>query len=92
VLRIDISRQAGRFLKRLPPKQGRQLAVKIMLFGENPMAHDSVRMKGSASVYRRTDVGEYRIIYQVAGDILKVVLIGKRNDNEVYRKLQRRLK
>ena len=38
--------------------------------------------------YRRADIGEYRIVYRVEGDCLKVALIGKRNDDEVYRQLK----
>ena len=40
--------------------------------------------------YRRADIGEYRIIYRVAGDTLEVLLIGKRNDDEVYHRFSRR--
>jgi len=35
------------------------------------------------------DCGEYRIIYYVDGEVLRVPLIGKRNDDEVYKRLQR---
>ena len=38
----------------------------------------------------RVDSGEYRIVYTVTEDTLRVVLIGKRNDDEVYRRLERR--
>jgi hypothetical protein len=34
--------------------------------------------------------GEYRIIYNVDGNVLKVFLIGKRNDDESYRTLRLR--
>ena len=33
--------------------------------------------------YHRGNVGEYRIIDNVDGDVLKVFLIGKRNDDEI---------
>jgi mRNA-degrading endonuclease RelE of RelBE toxin-antitoxin system len=46
-------------------------------------------MKGNASAYRRADVGEYRVIYYVAGDILRVVLVGRRNDANVRHRLGR---
>jgi len=32
-------------------------------------------------------VGEYRIIFDVCDGVLRVVAIGKRNDDEVYRRL-----
>jgi mRNA interferase RelE/StbE len=39
--------------------------------------------------YRRADVGEYRVIYSHNEDRVRIVLIGKRNDDEVYRDLKR---
>ena len=44
-----------------------------------------------AAVFRRADIGEYRIICHVAGETLKVVLNGRRNDADVYRRLERKL-
>jgi len=41
--------------------------------------------------YHRVDIGEYRISYNVDRDVLKVFLIGKRNEDKNYRTLQRRL-
>ncbi|MCK4824004.1 hypothetical protein KA005_50090 [bacterium] len=53
----------------------------------NPEPHDSKELKGYP--YRGTDIGEYRIIYCVEKDILKIAIVGKRNDSEVYKKLAR---
>jgi len=89
MLKVDISRQAGKFLQSLPPRQARQVAIKIMQLRENPVPHDSIRMKGMAQGYRRTDIGEYRIVYRFTDEHLKVVVAGKRNDADVYRKLKR---
>ena len=36
----------------------------------------------------RADAGEYRIVYDLAERSLRVMLIGKRNDAEVYRRLR----
>ena len=36
-----------------------------------------------------TDIGEYRIIYRIEEDLLKIALVGKRNDSAVYRELAR---
>ena len=47
--------------------------------------HDSKELKGHP--YRGTDIGEYRIIYRVEKDVLKIALVGKRNDSAVYKKL-----
>ena len=64
MLNVNLSRQASKFLKKLPAKQARQIATKIMELRTNPNVHDSIQLKGYPE-YRRTDIGEYRIIYNV---------------------------
>ena len=58
-------------------------------FHTPPCPSDAKMMKGSRQ-HRRADVGEYRIVYQVADGILLVDLVGKRNDDEVYRRFRRK--
>ena len=89
MLKIDSSRQATKFLKRVQPKHGKQIARKIQELRRNPRPHDSRPLKGRESVYRRADVGEYRIVYRVEGDTLRVYIVGRRNDSDVYRRLER---
>ncbi|MEW6667292.1 MAG: type II toxin-antitoxin system RelE/ParE family toxin [Thermodesulfobacteriota bacterium] len=83
MLRLDLTRQARRFLETLPPKQFRQVVNKVFSLMSNP---DAIQMQGYP--YRRSDIGEYRIVYRVESDTLKVACIGKRNDEEVYRLLR----
>jgi mRNA interferase RelE/StbE len=90
MLKIDYSKQAEKFLRRLPPKHGRQLATKITGLSRDPYPPDSANLAGAP--FRRADVGEYRSIYDVQGETLRVVLVGKRNDAEVYRRLRRQVR
>ena len=90
MLNVNLSRQASKFLKKLPAKQARQIATKIMELRANPNVHDSIQLKGYPE-YRRTDIGEYRIIHNVDNDILNIFVIGKRNDDEVYKIFQRKI-
>jgi len=53
----------------------------------NPLPHDSKELKGYP--YRGTDIGEYRIIYRLEEDVLKIALVCKRNDSAVYKELAR---
>jgi len=87
MLQLDLKHHAERFIKRLSPKQAGQIERKLELLALNPFPADSKQLKGS--VYRGTDIGEYRIIYKVEDNFLRIPLIGKRNDDEVYRKLKR---
>ena len=86
--KIDPSRQADKFLRHVPPKHGRQLAAKIRQLAADPQPPDSKPLKGAP--YWRADSGEYRIIYTFDDDTLYLHVVGKRNDDEVYRVLDRR--
>ena len=88
-LALKISRQAGRFIKTLPPKQYKQVVSTMLALLNNPEPHDSQQLKGSKDQNRRVDVGEYRIVYRVEGEELLVLVAGKRNDDEVYKILSR---
>lgn len=91
MLKINFSRRAEKFLRHLPAKHAKQIGVKIMNLREVPKPSDSLLLRGVASDYRRADIGEYRIVYRVNDDVLEIILIGKRNDDEVYKKLLRLL-
>jgi mRNA interferase RelE/StbE len=88
MLKVEISKRSAKFLSKLPPKHGRQLGMKIQELRSNPNPPDSKKLKGYESL-RRTDMGEYRIVYFAENDTLKVVLVGKRNDDEIYKQLRR---
>jgi mRNA interferase RelE/StbE len=75
-----------RFLDTLPPKQYRQVTRKIIMLMANPQPADAERLKGYE--YSRVTVGEYRVIFDVRDGLLRIVAIGKRNDDEVYRRLR----
>ncbi|WP_353740620.1 type II toxin-antitoxin system RelE family toxin [Desulfoferrobacter suflitae] len=75
-----------KFLRPLPARQYRQIFNKIPALMEDPEPSDSSPLRGYP--YRRADIGEYRILYRVEQDCLKVALVGKRNDDAIYRRLQ----
>ena len=91
MLDINFSRQAEKFLRKVHPKHAKQIAGKVMALREDPGPPDSLRLKGAASDYRRADIGEYRVVYRVNAGTLEVLVVGKRNDDEVYKKIKRRL-
>lgn len=85
MLKLLVSKKAQKFLDNLPPKQFRQIIKKVFALLENPRPHDSEELQGYP--FFRNDVGEYRIIYDVQRDTLRLIVVGKRNDEEVYRHL-----
>ncbi len=92
MLKVDPSRRTRKFLKILGkgnPKHGRQIAEKIEALREPPNPPDCKLLKGKGMAFLRADAGEYRIVYRVVGDTLHIALVGKRNDDEIYRILMR---
>lgn len=90
-MKLAISNTAEKALRNLQAKQYKQVGQSIFSLLSNPTPHDSAALKGAQRGERRVDVGEYRIIYSMEGDTLLVLVIGKRNDSEVY-KIWERLK
>ncbi len=88
MLKINLSVRAHKFLQKLPAKHERQIVTKISLLAQEPLPPDSKLLVGHAPL-RRADMGEYRIIYYAEHLVLYVVLVGKRNDSDVYKRLNR---
>ena len=78
------------FLKGLQPKIAAQIAKKVLALNVDPLPNDSKQLIGYPGYYR-VDTGEYRIIYSFnpEEDLVEIILVGKRNDDEVYKKLER---
>ena len=87
MLDIDFSSSAIKFLKKISGKPAKQIRKKIDELRQNPYPQDSAKLNGYP--YFRVDSGEYRIVYIVVGTTLEIKVAGKRNDDEVYKKLRR---
>ena len=91
MLKLLPTKDAAKFIEALPAKQFRQIWLKVLDLLRDPIPSDSAQLVGYT--YRRADIGEYRIIYDIAGkppdQTLRIILIGKRNGDEVYEKLKR---
>ena len=90
IYKIDLTKVAGKFLQKLPAKQFRQIVTTIFRLREHPDPHDAKQLVGFPE-YLRVDIGEYRIVYRIDGDTIKICVIGKRNDGDVYRRFKRGL-
>lgn len=90
---IDLKPRVVKFIRSLPIKHKHQVKRHILQLANNPMPHDSKKLVGYPDYYR-TDCGEYRIIYRPDANcaVITIVLVGKRNDSEVYRIAKRILK
>jgi mRNA interferase RelE/StbE len=88
MLKLDLTRDTLDFLEALPGKQYKQIVGTLFGLLKNPEPQDAKKLVGYP--YRRVDAGEYRIVYDTQDDVLRVFLIGKRNDDEVYKELKRK--
>jgi mRNA interferase RelE/StbE len=81
---LDLSNKARKSLEGLENKQFKQVALKMLSLLRDPFPNDSEKLTGSE--YRRADIGEYRIIYDVKNGVVQVLAIGPRNDGTVYKR------
>jgi len=88
IRQLDITKQVDDFLEKLPPKQFKQVYSTIIELRRNTTPHDSIKLQGSTDQHR-VDIGEYRIIYTFDEKVVYIQIVGKRNDNDVYRKNNR---
>ncbi len=89
MLKIIFSKQAAKFISKLSSKHAKQMVVKIDQFAANQASVLSEQLQGFSALYR-INSGEYRIIYRIEDNhcILVILWVGKRNDDEVYKKSQ----
>jgi mRNA interferase RelE/StbE len=88
MLRPILSKQAGKFLEAIPIKHARQIVGKIDALCTDYEATPTEELKGFAP-FRRLKSGEYRIVFLVEGDQMQITLIGKRNDDDIYKQIAR---
>jgi mRNA interferase RelE/StbE len=86
--RLALEKAVHKDLSTLPAKQYRQVVSAIFDLLRDPRPHYSQQLKGS--VYWRIAVGEYRVIYRADEESVYVVVFGKRNDDEIYKALNRK--
>jgi mRNA interferase RelE/StbE len=87
--KLALTHSAEKFWSALEPKLYKQIGRAVLGLLRNPDPHDSAILKGAKEGERRVDAGEYRIIYTVDDDTIEILVIGKRNDSEVYKQWER---
>ena len=85
---IDLTRRAQDFLKDLQPKQFKQVTNRILSLLRNSYPVDCKHLAGHPG-FRRIDVGEFRVCYQVCNGVVRIAVVGLRNDDAVYKELKR---
>jgi mRNA interferase RelE/StbE len=85
--RIELTPKAERDFKSLDGSVRRRIKQRIDSLAENPFPSGIKKIEGEDELYRLR-VGDYRILYQVKGKILLVLIIGIGHRRDIYRRLR----
>ena len=80
---VAYSKQALNALRKLPTNEARRIRARIADYAAEPdvRAHQAVRFKGRDGF--RLRVGNWRILFDVSGNVLQILEIGSRGS--IYR-------
>lgn len=81
---VELRPAAVRTLRDLPSSHRRRITGRIDALASNPRPVGVKLLAGPERLWRLR-VGDYRIIYQVADEVLRVLVIRIGNRREVYR-------
>ena len=84
--RIEFKRSAAKALKKIPKSDQKRIRDRIDSLSENLPDPTTTKMKGD-NPFHRIRVGNYRIIYEIHGDILVIMVLKIGHRKEVYRRL-----
>ena len=82
---IELTKEAAKQFRLLPGKIRRQVSDKISLLERDPFPSGSKQLQGKERLFRLRS-GAYRIIYQVDGRRLIILVLKVGNGREIYRK------
>jgi mRNA interferase RelE/StbE len=85
--RIELTPKAERDFNSLDGSVRRRIKQRIDSLAENPFPSGIKKIEGEDELYRLR-VGDYRILYQVKGKILLVLIIGIGHRRDIYRRLR----
>ena len=80
--RIELRPAAARALRKLDPQVRRRIQGAIALLADDPRPPAARPLRGRPAL--RVRVGDYRIIYTVADDVLLVVVVTLGHRRDVY--------
>lgn len=82
IYKIVFEKKAARFFSSQPKDQQKRLAASIANLPEG----DTKKLKGYRGFYRLR-VGEYRVIYTIKHDELRIAILSIGNRGDIYKKL-----
>ncbi len=86
VYSIEFRPSALKSLKRLPKQDLVKIKIKIDQLANNLPNPNTTKLKGN-SVFHRIRSGSYRIIYEINGDALIVLIVKIGHRKDIYKRL-----
>jgi mRNA interferase RelE/StbE len=83
--RVEFAPRAQRDFKALDGSIRARIARRIDSLAQNPYPQAIKKIEGEDDLYRLR-VGEYRILYQVKGKVLLVLIVGIGHRRDIYRR------
>ena len=82
--KVVISSSAEKILKKIPQKEVKRIVVAIERLSEHPFPVGSKKLSGYENVFR-IRIGTYRIIYEVEGQKLLILILKIGHRKDIYR-------
>jgi mRNA interferase RelE/StbE len=84
--RVELTPRAQRDFKALDGSVRVRIKQRIEALAENPYPQGIRKIEGEDELYRLR-VGDYRILYQVQGKVLLVLIVGIGHRRDIYRRI-----
>ena len=81
--KIELKKSAAKELERLPSAVLKRIVEKIESLGKNPRPPGCKKLSGEEKY--RVRVGSYRILYEIADEVLIIYVVKVSHRKEVYR-------
>ena len=85
--RVELKPAAAKALAKVPRKDRERIARRIDALADNPRPHQVEQLGGQSEVVYRIRAGNYRVLYQVADDVLLVLVVRIADRKDAYREL-----
>jgi mRNA interferase RelE/StbE len=83
---VQIGRDAEKFIRKQDKDIQRQLLKKLHALADNPRPAGYETLKGTDVLFRIRS-GDYRIVYTIEENILRVLVVAVGHRKDIYRKL-----
>ena len=83
--RVEYSRPAERQFRALPAEAQRRIAPRVNALADAPRPRGTEKLEGGEDLYRLR-VGDYRILYQIRGQVLLILVVRVAHRREEYRR------